>query len=62
MTNNEISYLVRRANRLGLQGQVVLQIILPSSATQSLEHDTVFVVKHRDDYNLGSADMAPWDE
>lgn len=47
MTTDEISYLVRRANQFGLEGQKLIRIVPPANATQTIE-DTVFIIQRNE--------------
>ena len=58
MNHDEINYLVRKANALGLQGKCVESFVLPTLATQSLK-DTLWIVVDRSAYEISAA-SSPW--
>lgn len=45
MNYSDIEYLITKANKLGAQGQRVLNIVLPKTATLSVK-DSIFIVDH----------------
>lgn len=56
MTQEDIDYLIHRANKEGAKGNRVVSIIYPNSATLNIT-DTIFVLDHPE---MTDATESPW--
>ncbi len=61
ISQQDLNYLVAKANSLGLKGQFVMGYKLSTETTESIK-DTLWFLQHRDSMNLSAADTPPWEK
>ena len=60
VSHEELRYLLHRANALGIQGQYIHDVILPTKATQSIS-DTLWVTQSTVEL-MTTSNAPPWEK